>query len=68
MIKGFIKFTDLLEKEQYLNTDYIVKFAPLDEGHEGKTIIYITGLPQVVSMQVLETFGEIESRIKVARQ
>lgn len=68
MIKGFIKFTDLHKKEQYLNTAYIIRFSPLDEGHEGKTLIQISGIPQVSGIQVLETFQEIESRVKVAKQ
>lgn len=66
-MKGFIKIIDVNNDVHYLNVDYLVKFAPTSEGHEGKTFIWVVGTQSPTIFQTDSTPEEIENMIKLAK-
>lgn len=65
-MKGFIKITDVNDQEHYLNINYITRFCPLDEGHEGKTVFYLSGNEKLTRIQTNNTSEEIVDMIDLA--
>lgn len=66
-MKGFIKITDVNKQDHYLNVDYLVKFSPTSEGHDGKTFIWIVGTQSPTIFQTDSTPEEIADMIDLAK-
>ena len=66
-MKGFIKITDVNKQELYLNVDYISRFSPTSEGHEGKTFIWVVGTQKTTLFQTDSAPEEIADMIDLAK-
>ena len=65
-MKGFIKITDINQNEHYLNINYIMKFSPLNEDYDGKTMLYVSGNDKITRIQTNTTSEEIVDMIDLA--
>ncbi|WP_343695474.1 hypothetical protein [Flavobacterium sp.] len=64
-MKGFIKITDLHDREHYLNLAYILKFEPVENAN-ANSAIFIVGLEKVTKLYTKTTAEEIADMIALA--
>lgn len=65
-MKGFIKITDVRQKEQYLNVKHIIKFTATSKGHEGNTSIVFDKVTDFATITTSSTPDEIADMIDLA--
>lgn len=64
-MKGFIKITDLNDRDHYLNIAYILKFVPVINANANASI-YIVGLEKTSKLYTMTTVEEIIDMIELA--
>jgi hypothetical protein len=65
-MKGFIKITDIHQREHYLNIKYIIKFNTTSEGYEGNTVLVINKVISTATIQTTTTPEEVADMINLA--